>query len=649
MTRRERGHKSVERNPSPGRQIDNLMRIVPVLALFLLSSTAALGQTVVNAVTDAASYAPRVAPGALATIFGSNLADGTAQASGFPLPRSLANATVFVNQSPVPLLYASKNQINFQVPSNLVSGTASLYVTRDGGNSLLFEFTVTSSAPGIFQDSKNHAIAQNASAGYTLNSSSAPAAVGSVVVVYLNGPGAVDHPVPDGTATPSSPLARAKATPAATIGGVNAPVQFLGLTPGFTGLAQANIQVPATLATGDYPLVITAGSYRSASALLSVSGSGSAPPSFLTKAGRVNFANDSTSAMVVNGNITYVCGLNRIRIIDTSNVSSPVYVGEFGDADLNGKGGKCTFNTSTSRPILVDIVGPGSAPTFAVYDLSNPTQPVKLAQQSTGTKPYVFLQDLSFIGTTGFASTSWYEFDAHSNITSQHGDFLAYDFSSFFPVLISAMASSGQPASSNVNVRPNALALPASINYPNTAYVASTTASGASTVGNAALDVIDVSNVQSMQGVTRVTVADSAIFLGFAYDDTLLFLTGNTTGFRNPGIPDFNITGNLTLTTMDISNVQNPFEIVTTQTNVPTTGTYTVQPFGSNVFAIINNPPAADAAGPGSLMIVDARATNSPVLYPLQTQFGLSGLAAINGFLLVPDLDGLTIYTIKIP
>ena len=107
------------------------------------------------------AYAPRVAPGELATIFGSNLANSTQQATGFPLPQSMAGATVYVNQSPVPLLYVSQTQINFQVPSGLAAGTASMYVTRSGGQSALFQFTVVSSAPGIFQDTSNHAIAQN--------------------------------------------------------------------------------------------------------------------------------------------------------------------------------------------------------------------------------------------------------------------------------------------------------------------------------------------------------------------------------------------------------------------------------------------------------------------------------------------------------
>ena len=614
--------------------------LAPWVALFTLGVTAE-AQTVVNNVLDAASFAPRVAPGALATIFGSNLANATQGANGFPLPQNMAGATVFVNRSPVPLLYVSNTQINFQMPSGVAAGTASLYVSRDGGTSATFQFTVTSSAPAMFQDASNHAIAQNL-VDFSLNSSSNPVASGSVLVVYLTGQGPVDNAVADGSAAPSSPVSTATATATAAIGGVDATVQFLGLTPGFTGLAQANILVP-TLATGDYPLVLTVGGYLSASAIVSVSGSGSATPKFLTQVGQLGFANGASNTVAIHGNITYVCGPNRINIVDTTKVTAPVYVGEFGDADLAGNGGKCVLNTATSRPILVDIVGPNTAPTFAVYDLTNPTNPVKVAQQPAA--PYTFITSLSFVGTVGFASTSWFEFSG-SNITAQHGDFVAYDFSSLFPVLISALASG--PGSSNLSVKPNSLALlPGS--YPNTAYVTSTTSSGSNTNGLAALDVITVSSPQSMQGVEQVTVSNAAIFLGFGYDQDLLIVTGNTSGFRNPGVPDFNIDGNLTLSTMNIANVQNPVGIANITTEIPTTGTYVVQPLGSDVFAIVNNPPAADPFGPSSILIVDASTPTAPVVYPFSTQFGMSDVGASNGYLLVPNVNGLTIYSIQTP
>jgi len=620
-----------------------------VLAAIFLTASILNAQPVIQAITDAASISPRVSPGALATIFGTRLASSTAQANGFPIPLSLGGSSVYAvqsqNQMQAPVLYASSTQINFQVPGGLTAGTASFYVSVGGNNSLAFTVNVVSAGPAIFQDSSNHAIAQDASAGYATNSTKNPAASGSVVVVYLTGQGPLDHPVADGAAAPDAPLSTATGTPSATIGGINAPVQFLGLTPGFAGLAQANIQVPS-LATGDYPMVITVGGYVSSSAILSVSGSGTAPPSFLTLLGQLTFVNSAASSIAINNNTTYVCGANRIYILDTGNVSTPKILGEFGDADLGGNGGVCAFNQI--RSILLDVVGPGSSPSLVVYNVANPTQPIKIGQITPGS--FSYLADFSFIGAAGFASTSWFQFDSVSNITAQHGDFLAFDLSSGLPQLISAMVpNAGLPASNNLTVRPFALALPQSTNYPNTVYSASTTATGNSTRGNAALDVIDVSNPQNMQGVNRVGVSAAAIFLGFAYDNRLLFLAGNTTSFRNPGVPDFSITGNLTLTTMDISNVRNPLPIATVETNIQTTGTYHVTPFGSSVFAIVNNPPASDPSGPGSLMIVDARNTRAPVLYPLMTQFGLSGIVAVNNFLLVANQNGINFYRIHIP
>ena len=76
-----------------------------------------------------------------------------------------------------------------------------------------------------------------------------------------------------------------------------------------------------------------------------------------------------------------------------------------------------------------------------------------------------------------------------------------------------------------------------------------------------------------------------------------------------------------------------------------------VQPLalGSGIFAIVNNPPSTDPAGPSSLMIVDASTPSAPVLYPFMTEFGMTDVAAVNGYLLVPNVNGLTIYSIQTP
>ncbi len=74
----------------------------------------------------------------------------------------------------------------------------------------------------------------------------------------------------------------------------------------------------------------------------------------------------------------------------------------------------------------------------------------------------------------------------------------------------------------------------------------------------------------------------------------------------------------------------------------------------SDVFAIVANPPATDPTGPSTLMIVDARTPSAPKLYPMQTQFGLGDVASAivsstTGYLLVPNVNGLMIYSIQTP
>jgi uncharacterized protein (TIGR03437 family) len=62
----------------------------------------------------------------------------------------------------------------------------------------------------------------------------------------------------DGVEAPASgnPLYQTVATTSVTIGGINAPVLFSGLAPGFVALSQVNVQVPENVPTGDAVSVV---------------------------------------------------------------------------------------------------------------------------------------------------------------------------------------------------------------------------------------------------------------------------------------------------------------------------------------------------------------------------------------------------------
>lgn len=221
-----------------------------------------------NGVVSAASFQPKVSPGALASIAGSNLATSTGTDGTLPLLTNFAEATVSVNGKLAPILYASPSQINFQVPWETATGNATVTVTVDGTVSNSMTVPVTAAAPGIFFNSSGAAVAQNHD--FTLNTPSNPAHAGSYLITYLTGSGPVNPPVADGAATPSTGLTQPTSIPTVTIGGAPATVLGSALVQGFVSLLQINVAVPSGLAAGSYPMVVMIGGQTSNSATVSI-------------------------------------------------------------------------------------------------------------------------------------------------------------------------------------------------------------------------------------------------------------------------------------------------------------------------------------------------------------------------------------------
>lgn len=220
-------------------------------------------------VVNAGSFETNISPGALATVFGSGFSASTTSASSLPLTNKLGGVSVNVNNQAAPVLFVSPGQVNFQVPFEISVGTATVTVSGNGLTSSAANVQVLTAAPGLFFDSSGHAIVQNQDG--SLNSSANPAKVGSTIVAYLTGSGPLDHSVADGAATPNSPLSSATSSTAATFGTVPGTVSFTGLTPGFVGLVQMNVVVPATLNTQDYLLTLSIAGQKSNPANVSVS------------------------------------------------------------------------------------------------------------------------------------------------------------------------------------------------------------------------------------------------------------------------------------------------------------------------------------------------------------------------------------------
>lgn len=195
-----------------------------------------------------------MAPGSIASVYGSFLLASPAGASGAPLPYSLAGLSLqFAGGIGAPLFYASSGQVNLQVPWE-TAGQSTTSLTANLGNQTSGPETVPLApyAPGIFTTN-----AQGTGQGAILNSSyqlvdaTHPATPGSTyILVYCTGLGPVMNTTPSGAAAPANPPADTIATPQVTIGGVPATVTFSGLAPGFVGEYQVNALVPAAAPAG---------------------------------------------------------------------------------------------------------------------------------------------------------------------------------------------------------------------------------------------------------------------------------------------------------------------------------------------------------------------------------------------------------------
>ncbi|MGO9619516.1 MAG: putative Ig domain-containing protein [Bryobacteraceae bacterium] len=225
---------------------------------------------VLNAASFDLSNPGLVVPGGYVSIYGDRMANAAQQAS-MPLPVSLGSTQLLLGGKPLPLLYVAPGQVNGLIPQSVSVDTEILLTVQRGtAGSVPVSAYVTGLQPGIFTTAQNG----QGQGSILINGTplvagagpgQQPVGRGQWIQIYATGLGAVagpsgSTPPADGQPAPMSgvPLFSTIATATATIGGVNAPVNFSGLAPGYVALYQVNAQVPSGAPVGSaVPLVLT--------------------------------------------------------------------------------------------------------------------------------------------------------------------------------------------------------------------------------------------------------------------------------------------------------------------------------------------------------------------------------------------------------
>ncbi len=220
--------------PTPVQSTDYFARHDPMVAAVLArAGTPPSGPTGDAIVVNGASFRLQsgVSPGAFAAAFGT-------------FPEDSVN--VLVNGAAAQVIASTSSQVVFLVPSDAAAGPAQVQVRQNGSTVSSGTFVVTLAGPGLFVmapvGAQPGAILNQ---DFSLNGPTAPAAKGSILVIYGTGFGPLN--------------AAGQAAASVWVANIPAQVLYSGPAAGIPGLWQINVQLPNDGAVaGQVPVFVSA-------------------------------------------------------------------------------------------------------------------------------------------------------------------------------------------------------------------------------------------------------------------------------------------------------------------------------------------------------------------------------------------------------
>ncbi len=241
-----------------------------ILLLSLPKATQCAVPTIyAGGVVNSADYGPVISSGSIVAIYGANLAANTVVATEKPLPTSLDGVSVLVaaggQELPAALFFVSAGQINAQLPYGLGGQQVTIRVRTSAGTSNAIQIALQAFSPRFFTktaDGQGEALLVHYPS-YELVSEAWPAEPEEVVILYVSGLGevtpAITAGMPAGDNATLGPLNSVMHPVEVRIGGQQTAFLWAGLAPGFAGLYQVNLIMPATLPTGMAEITVLCG------------------------------------------------------------------------------------------------------------------------------------------------------------------------------------------------------------------------------------------------------------------------------------------------------------------------------------------------------------------------------------------------------
>jgi len=424
--------------------------------------------------------------------------------------------------------------------------------------------------------------------------------------------------------------------------------------PGGTGQGSVLVGTPVTATLSVSPTTLPAGT-GTVTNTLTVNSQISFPDP-LTLDGQVQTTPTSTTiSLYQNGaqSLAYVAGTNGIDIVDVTNPASPQLLSTFGQSEIV-QGGFTVVREDNIGGTNYLIVGTttdlnANQTTLLIYSLASPLSPTLVNGPSGTPFDYVFMSDMLVQGNTLLVPTNGVSYLFGTEIVDQFGSVLSIDVSTpAAPTLDDVLFNEGSPPSTGTTNQNGGVLVNSQI-----AYIASTTSTGGATQsGVGRVLVVNYSDPTNLTVTNEVDIPGTVQVLDVAIQGNRALVVGSTGGRRNffdPGT--YGLTGNLTLSVLDITNPASPQLIGTT---LVTNGTFpegspggppskiSVLPLGNGQFAvseaIVNGNPV--------LLLVDPTDPNKIVVTTDQVPALVNEMAVQNGELYTTSSAGLIIYNI---
>jgi uncharacterized protein (TIGR03437 family) len=230
-----------------------------------------------SGVVNGASFEQGIVPNSWASIAGTHLAsksDDWAKAIvNGKFPTSLDGVSVSIGGKPAYVNFISPGQINVIVP-DVGFGSLPLTVTTAGGTSATYTVTSSQYGPAFFEWPNAQPIASHfpdftdAVKNGTFGTPTVAAKPGETIILWGTGFGPTNPIATPGEPVPGDKTYSTTTLPQVTIDNVAAKVFGAALAPGFAGLYQVAIQVPDSIADGDWPIVASIGGVKSPDSVL---------------------------------------------------------------------------------------------------------------------------------------------------------------------------------------------------------------------------------------------------------------------------------------------------------------------------------------------------------------------------------------------